>query len=122
MTVDEIGRRYQISSEKLRFYLQNGLFTAEELEREDRQEEWQHRFCLIHTLEESGMDLLEIKRYLDLRSHEGTASDEQNRDKQKRLLAGQRCRLLDDVHENQKRLDCLDYLIYKAKKQRNGGS
>ena len=117
MTVDEIGRRYQISSEKLRIYLQNGLFTAEELEREDRQEEWQHRFCLIHTLEESGMDLLEIKRYLDLRSHEGTVSDEQIR-----ILRRQRCRLLEDIHGKQKCLDCLDYLIYKAKKQRNGGS
>ena len=65
---------------------------------------------LVQNLEDAGCTEEFIRRFLESRK-------EGNRDKQKRLLAGQRCRLLDDVHENQKRLDCLDYLIYEIKKE-----
>lgn len=34
-----------------------------------------------------------------------------------RLLRTQRCRQLDRVHEEEKKLDCLDYLRYKLEKQ-----
>jgi len=37
-------------------------------------------------------------------------------EEQLRLLARQRCRLLDSVHEEQKKLDCLDYLRYQLQK------
>ena len=33
-----------------------------------------------------------------------------------RLLATHRRSLLDDLHKEQKRIDCLDYLIYKIEK------
>lgn len=33
-----------------------------------------------------------------------------------RLLKRQRSRLLDAVHEEQKKLDCLDYLVYQMQK------
>ena len=33
-----------------------------------------------------------------------------------RLLAGHRTALLDAVHQNQKQLDCLDYLVYQTEK------
>ncbi|HHV10964.1 MAG TPA: hypothetical protein GXX75_11870 [Clostridiales bacterium] len=38
-------------------------------------------------------------------------------DKQKklRLLSCHRCSLLDKIHEYQKQLDCLDYLIYSMR-------
>ena len=36
---------------------------------------------------------------------------------QLRLLRTQRCRQLDRVHEEEKKLDCLDYLRYKLEKQ-----
>ncbi len=36
---------------------------------------------------------------------------------QLRLLACQRCRLLDHVHEEQRKLDCLDYLRYQLEKE-----
>lgn len=32
------------------------------------------------------------------------------------LLKKQRSRLLDTVHEEQKKIDCLDYLVYQMKK------
>ena len=38
-------------------------------------------------------------------------------DEQMRLLAKERRKLLNAVHSNQKRLDCLDYLIFKIKKR-----
>ncbi len=34
---------------------------------------------------------------------------------QLRLLTGYRCLLLDEIHAGQKKLDCLDYLIYVIK-------
>lgn len=34
---------------------------------------------------------------------------------QRRLLSAHRKELLDTVHDNQKRIDCLDYLIHKLK-------
>lgn len=33
-----------------------------------------------------------------------------------RLLSRRRAELLDDLHESQRRIDCLDYLIYKRRK------
>ena len=38
---------------------------------------------------------------------------------QRRLLAKRRAELLDELHENQRRIDCLDYLIYM---RRRGGA
>ncbi|MEG0274676.1 MAG: hypothetical protein RR690_06055 [Longicatena sp.] len=36
---------------------------------------------------------------------------------QLRLLSCHRCKLLQEVHERNKKLDCLDYLMYQLKKQ-----
>ena len=35
-----------------------------------------------------------------------------------RLLSHHRRELLDTVHQNEKRIDCLDYLIYQIEKQK----
>ncbi len=37
-----------------------------------------------------------------------------------RLLSRHRRELLDEVHQAEKRIDCLDYLIYQIEKQKNG--
>ena len=37
--------------------------------------------------------------------------------KQLLLLKKQKCLLLEKLHENQKQIDCLDYLIYTIKKE-----
>ncbi|MCM1335754.1 MAG: hypothetical protein NC084_13195 [Bacteroides sp.] len=34
-----------------------------------------------------------------------------------RLLAAHRRTLLEELHKEQKRIDCLDYLVYKMKKE-----
>lgn len=36
-----------------------------------------------------------------------------------RLLAKHKTSLLTDLHRVQKRIDCLDFLVYKTKKERN---
>lgn len=38
-----------------------------------------------------------------------------------KLLSKQRRALLDGVHENQRKLDCLDYLLYQMKKYQQQG-
>lgn len=38
-----------------------------------------------------------------------------------RILAGHRRTLLDTVHAEQKKIDCLDYLVYKMDKDRQPG-
>ena len=35
---------------------------------------------------------------------------------QRRLLSKRRAELLDERHESQRRIDCLDYLIYKRRR------
>ena len=35
------------------------------------------------------------------------------------LLARHRAALLDEVHRGEKKIDCLDYLIYRMKKEQN---
>ena len=35
---------------------------------------------------------------------------------QRQLLAKRRAELLDELHESQRRIDCLDYLIYKRRR------
>lgn len=34
------------------------------------------------------------------------------------ILKRYRCHLLDNIHSMQKKLDCLDYLLYKMKKEK----
>ena len=44
-------------------------------------------------------------------------SREQKKGELMRVLSLHRRALLDTVHENQRRIDCLDYLIYQLEKQ-----
>lgn len=66
---------------------------------------------LLRNLKDAGCDETSIKRYLKL----GAEGKEKE---QYRLLSAHRAVLLDQIHENQKKLDCLDYLIYSIKTQR----
>ena len=61
---------------------------------------------LIMNLKDAGCDEELIKKY--------------NNDDLKMLIKSlqcHRCCLLDKLHEEQKKIDCLDYLIYTLKKQ-----
>lgn len=63
---------------------------------------------IIENLEDAGCDDSVIGQFLKM-------GNEQKRQEQLRLLSCHRKTLLNVVHENQKRIDCLDYLIHKLK-------
>jgi hypothetical protein len=65
---------------------------------------------IIHNLEDAGCDDELTEQFFCLRETGRVEG-------QLRLLSKQRTILLDNIHSNQKRLDCLDYLINKIKKE-----
>lgn len=67
------------------------------------------RASILQNLQDAGCEPDVIERFLVLWDA-GNTSD------QLRLLSCYRCRLLDKIHQGQKQIDCLDYLIYHLKK------
>ncbi len=65
---------------------------------------------LLRNLRDAGCEEAMIQKYLQLQ-------EEGNRREQFRLLAQHRNSLLDQVHDSQNRIDCLDYLVYTMKKE-----
>lgn len=63
---------------------------------------------LLRNLKDAGCSEADIERYFKLRA-EGKELE------QSRFLAAHRVKLLDQIHESQEKLDCLDYLIYSMK-------
>lgn len=60
---------------------------------------------LLRNLKDAGCDEATIQKYLQLQQ-------EGKRQEQLRLLALHRASLLDLLHVDQNRIDCLDYLLY----------
>lgn len=70
---------------------------------------------LRQNLIDAGCDQEIVQRCMDLAQGQKTTE-------MKRILARHRRTLLDTVHAEQKKIDCLDYLVYKMDKdQRLGG-
>ena len=65
---------------------------------------------IIQNLRDAGCDQDTIACFIKL-------SEQEKIDKELCLLSKHRKELLDCVHENQKKIDCLDYLIYQLKKK-----
>lgn len=65
--------------------------------------------CLKATLEDAGCDSSTITRCIQL-SQDGKEKE------LIRILMCQRCRLIEDIHKKQAKIDCLDYYIYQLKK------
>lgn len=68
---------------------------------------------LLRNLKDAGCSEADIERYFKLRV-EGKELE------QSRFLSALRVKLLDQIHESQEKLDCLDYLIYSMKNNKNG--
>lgn len=64
---------------------------------------------LVQNLQDAGCKAEQVKQFLALR-------DVGDRKGQMKLLRGQRDCLLDEVHVGQKKIDCLDYLVYQMEK------
>ena len=107
MTIQELSRQYHIGIDKLQYFCDNH-FIKEEQKYSD---ESIKRLSLMCTLYDTGMRAKTIKRFLSL------ANDE-NYSEQAKLLSMHRYNLLDDIHEKQKALDQLDYMVHEIKNRR----
>ena len=63
----------------------------------------------IQTLKDAGRDRATVEHFMKL----GETGDTQE---QLKLLSIHRKQLLDRVHREEKRIDCLDYLVYQIRK------
>lgn len=68
---------------------------------------------VIQNLKDAGCDEETISSYIDCCA----CQDDHH---QMSLLKKHRCCLLNNIHEDQKRIDCLDYLIYQIEKEKKG--
>ena len=104
MTIDEVCGSFQIDPAKLRYYEEAGLLTCRRLTdggRDYRGEELRRIGRISpETLRDNPVLLDE---------------DAKTGGERIRLLKRQRFRLLEDIHVKQQSLDCLDYIIRKAK-------
>lgn len=66
--------------------------------------------AIIQNLKDAGCDCETIERYLFLAKRKSTQ-------KQMELLSMHRDRLLEKVHREEKRIDCLDYLVHQLRKR-----
>lgn len=61
---------------------------------------------LSQNLKDAGCSLKVIEKFMDFYQSQSVIE-------QKRVLAAHRSSLLEAIHKSQKKLDCLDYLIYQ---------
>lgn len=65
--------------------------------------------AVIQNLEDAGCDEKTVEQFMELEE----AGEKQ---RQLKLLERHRRSLLEKVHENEKQIDCLDYLVFQMKK------
>lgn len=65
--------------------------------------------AVIRNLEDAGCGKEAVERFLEL-------GESGRKQEQLRLLEQHRKGLLKKVHENEKQIDCLDYLVFQMKK------
>lgn len=114
MTLPEAARRFGIDRKKLLHYEKNGLFDCH------RKADGSIDYCdetlayvsLIDLLLKAGLDMETLKTYLN-----GLGDDGISNEAQIKILIKQRYALLDDIHEKEKILNRLDYVIHKSKKK-----
>ena len=105
MTMDEVGEACGISAETLKYYQRLGLLRTES------GDEALRRLGVISSLAKAGLSpekMAENPVLFD--EHEETL------DERVRIMKKERFRLLDDLHEKQQSLDCLDCIIREIKK------
>ena len=67
--------------------------------------------AIIQNLKDAGCSPKTVEQFMSLQK-------EGNTEEQLKLLSLQRRHLLDRVHLDEKRIDCLDYLVYQINKNR----
>lgn len=115
MTLEETGKKYGISGDPLEVYLSSGLAGAKALTETGFYTETDlAALGLIDMLLRAGFDQEEAKRYLIMGERPDTGGAAAS---QIRMLREHRSCLRDQIHEKQKLLDSLDFMIWNKKKQ-----
>ena len=110
MKIEEVHQKYQVSMDKLKKFEEAGLFEDKKTcdgccEYQDQDID---KLSCILSLDKVGMDADTIQEYLNLERKGDTTKAQR-----KQLLRKQRDIMLNDLHDKQKCLDCLDFLIYE---------
>ncbi|AYW46701.1 hypothetical protein C7K43_12700 [Tetragenococcus koreensis] len=61
---------------------------------------------IIQNLKDSGFSLIQIEKFMTLYENKKTSP-------QRHIIINRRKALLDSIHQMQKQIDCLDYLLYR---------
>lgn len=104
MNIRELSRKYKIDAKKLQYFADHQLMDKEQADNEESVK----RLSLICTLYDMQLDAETIKKFLLL-------DHEKNYKEQIKLLNHHRHAVLEEIHEHQKSLDQLDYLVHKIK-------
>ncbi|MHC1681492.1 MAG: MerR family transcriptional regulator [Clostridiaceae bacterium] len=114
MKIREVSDKFNISITALRYYEKAGLF--DDVKRVNGIREYEdkdiERLSMIITLKNVGFNIDSVLKYIEL-SKQGDISAKERA----YMLKQHRCKLLDIIHDYQKNLDCLDFLIYKLIKE-----
>ena len=112
MKIKEVSEKYNVPMTALRYYEKAGLFN--QVKRINGIREYDdldiERLSLILTLKNIGLSNETILKYIEL-NEQGAHTKKQ----QIQVLKLERQKLLDSIHNQQKNIDSLDYLIYQLK-------
>lgn len=111
MNAEEFCKTFNIAKEKMEYMEQEGLLKYLMAEDGGYTDD-SYRICLVNTLMNIGMKPEDIIRYMDI-------PEEGYHDVKIRILREHRKNLLEDIHQKQKSLDCLDYFIHEHKKKKD---
>lgn len=113
MKINEFSNKFNITRTTLRYYEKIGLFDG--VKRVNGIREYEDKdiklLSMIITLKHTGLSNESILKYMELSKQGDISSRERTH-----ILKQQRMKLLDEIHDKQKHLDCLDYLIYDMTK------
>ena len=70
-----------------------------------------YAYTVLQNLKDAGCTDEMVEKFMALQ-------DSEDEEQQIRLLSGHRKHLLEKLHKDEKRIDCLDYLIYQMKNKK----
>ncbi|MEG0276339.1 MAG: MerR family transcriptional regulator [Coprobacillus sp.] len=112
MKIKEVSQKYNITETALRYYEKVGLF--DDVKRINNIREYEdkdiERLSMIMSLKKVGLHIQAILRFLKLMK-----DNRDTRNERILILNKQRQELMDQIHQYQKNLDSLDFLIYELK-------
>lgn len=110
MNIKEVSEKFNINLVELENYENIGLF--DDIKKVNGIREYEDRdiekLSKIATLKKVGLELEDILRYMKL-----VEQGDFSKDERVRILNRKRQLILEEIHNKQKSIDCLDWLIYE---------